>query len=199
MKPELFTVGHSNHSGERLLELLRQHGVETVVDVRSSPYSARWPQFNREVLQRSFGAAGLRYVFLGQDLGARRAERECYLEGAAQYGLIAKAPAFQSGLNQVREGMGRFRLALMCAEQDPLECHRAILVCRHLRDAAQINHILADGTIESHAEAEARLMSEEQVPAEDLFASRAELLDRAYDQRGARIAYHEATEPVANF
>jgi uncharacterized protein (DUF488 family) len=198
VKPELLTIGHSNHSGERFLELLRQHRVEAVVDVRSSPYSARWPQFNREVLQRSLGAAGLRYVFLGEELGARRAERECYVEGVAHYGLIAKAPAFQSGLTRVEAGMRRFRLALMCAEQDPLECHRAILVCRHLRDAAQIHHILADGTTQYHADAEARLLVEEQVPADDLFVSRPELLDRAYDQRGAKIAYHEAIEPVAN-
>jgi hypothetical protein len=85
----------------------------------------------------------------------------------------------------------------MCAEKDPLECHRTILVCRHLRDKLNIKHVLADGTMESHTDAEKRLMKEEKIAAVDLFKSGSELLDSAYDQRGQKIAFHEcAEEPV---
>lgn len=196
MRPELFTIGHSNHSCERFLELLRLHSIEVVVDVRSSPYSVRLPQFSREPLKAALRAAGIRYLFLGDQLGARRSERSCYVEGVARYDRIARIPAFQSGLERVAKEIQQFRPALMCAEKDPLECHRTILVCRQLRDVAQIQHIRAEGTLESNDEAETRLMAEERVPTDDFFTPREQLLDRAYDQRGAKIAYHESTQPV---
>jgi len=135
-------------------------------------------------------------VFLGEELGARRSERNCYVDGVARYERIAKSPAFLSGLERVTKGIPQFRSALMCAEKDPLECHRTILVCRHLRDVAQIQHIRADGSLESQEDAETRLMAEERVPTDDLFAPREQLLARAYDQRGGKTAYHESTEPA---
>lgn len=193
---DLFTIGHSNHSWAHFLELLRRHRIDALGDVRSSPYSARLPQFNRELIERALQGTCIRYVFLGEELGARRSERECYVNGVARYDRIAQTPAFHAGLERVKTGIQRFRLALMCAEKDPLDCHRAILVCRHLRADAQITHILADGVLESHLDAENRLMSEERVPADDLFNPREQLLARAYDQRGEKIAYHESTEPV---
>lgn len=193
---ELFTIGHSNHTWDRFLELLRWHRIDALGDVRSRPYSTRLPQFNRELIERGLRVAAIRYVFLGDELGARRSERECYVDGVARYDLIIRSPAFQAGLARVKTGIQRFRLALMCAEKDPLECHRAILVCRHLRDGAQIRHILADGNLEFHTDAEARLLIEERVPADDFFATRDVLLTRAYDQRAEKIAYHESAEPV---
>lgn len=193
----LFTIGHSNHSWEHFLELLKSHEIEALCDVRSSPYSARLPQFNRESIERSLQGAGIRYVFLGQELGARRSERECYIGGVARYELIARTPAFIAGLDRVRKGIQRFRLALMCAEKDPLECHRTILVCRYLRKVAQISHINSNGSLECHAAAEARLMTEEHVPIDDFFTPHEQLLDRAYDQRAAKIAYQESNTPVS--
>jgi uncharacterized protein (DUF488 family) len=194
--PELFTIGHSNHSWEHFLELLRIHCINALGDVRSSPYSARFPQFNRELIERGLRGTGIRYVFLGSELGARRSERECYVDGVARYDRIADTAAFHVGLERVKTGVQRFRLALMCVEKDPLECHRTILVCRHLRGFAQINHILGDASLETHDAAEARLMADEHVPSEDFFTSREQLLARAYDQRGSKIAFEESAEPV---
>src|SRR5688572_17480831 len=131
--PDLFTIGHSTHSAEKFLELLRAHRIDALGDVRSNPFSAWTPQFNRTALEPALRAASVQYVFLGDDLGARRTEREAYVDGVARYERIAKLPAFQTGLDRVRKGARKFRLALMCAEKDCLECHRAILVCRHLR------------------------------------------------------------------
>src|SRR4051812_26369658 len=128
---ELFTIGHSTHTAEKFLDLLRIHRIEAIGDVRSSPFSAWTPQFNRPALEASLRAASVQYVFLGDELGARRAEREVYLGGVARYERIAKVAAFQSGLDRVRKGAQKYRLALMCAEKDPLECHRTILVCRN--------------------------------------------------------------------
>ena len=137
-------------------------------------------------------------VFLGNELGARRAERECYIDGVARYDRIARTAAFRTGLDRVRLGVSRFRVALMCAEKDPLECHRTILVCRQFRNDLDIRHILSDGSIETHTAAETRLLAEEKVPGDDLFAPREELIAKAYDRRGGKIAYHECGEPVAH-
>ncbi|MGA2174556.1 MAG: DUF488 domain-containing protein [Verrucomicrobiota bacterium] len=194
---ELFTIGHSTQSWEQFLELLLRHRIEAIGDVRSSPYSARFPHFNREILDRALRVANIRYVFLGDELGARRAERECYVEGVARYDRIARMAAFRSGLERVQTGSARFRLALMCAEKDPLECHRTILICRQIRNDLNIRHILNDGGIETHIDAETRLLGEEKVPTDDFFTPREELIAKAYDRRGAKIAYHECAEPVA--
>lgn len=191
---ELFTIGHSTQSWEQFLDRLVRHRIDAVGDVRSSPYSTRLPQFNREILERALKLIGVQYVFLGNELGARRTERECYVEGVALYDRIARTPAFGAGLERVRNGAVRFRLALMCAEKDPLECHRTILVCRQLRNDFEIRHILDDGTLEGHSDAETRLLVEERVPSEDFFISREELIARAYDRRGAKIAFHEGGE-----
>ena len=195
---ELFTIGHSTQSWEQFLELLMRHGVGAIGDVRSSPYSARFPQYNREILDRALRVANIRYVFLGDELGARRAERECYVEGVARYDRIARTAAFRAGLERVQTGVTRFRLALMCAEKDPLECHRTILVCRQFRNDLNIQHILGDGSIETHTDAETRLMAEEKVPGDDLFSPREELIAKAYDRRGGKIAYHECGEPAVH-
>jgi uncharacterized protein (DUF488 family) len=193
---ELLTIGHSTQSWEQFLELLLRHRIEAVGDVRSSPYSVRFPQFNREILDRALRGSNIRYVFLGDELGARRTERECYVEGVARYERIAGTDAFRAGLDRIRVGAERFRVALMCAEKDPLECHRTILVCRHLRDEMEISHILGDGSIEPQASAETRLLAEEKVHDEDFYASREELLASAYDRRAIKIAYHECGEPA---
>jgi uncharacterized protein (DUF488 family) len=188
---DLFTIGHSTHSAEKFVELLRAHRIDAVGDVRSSPFSAWTPQFNRTALEATLGAEKIQYVFLGDELGARREEREVYVESVARYERIAKLPSFQGGLERVRKGARRFRLALMCAEKDCLECHRTILVCRHLRRDLNIAHIQENGALESHRDAEARLMKEEKIPQIDLFLSESDLIERAYDQRGPKIAYRE--------
>jgi uncharacterized protein (DUF488 family) len=193
---ELFTIGHSTHTADKFVELLRRHEINALGDVRSSPFSAWTPQFNRSALEPTLRKAGVHYVFLGDELGARRSEREVYVDGVARYERIAKLASFQGGLERVRAGARKFRLALMCAEKDCLECHRTILVCRHLRRDFQIGHIQEDGALEMHRDAETRLMKEEKIPQTDLFMSEADLIERAYDQRGMKIAYRETEEEV---
>lgn len=186
----LFTIGHSTHDFAKFLELLKQHEIQVVADVRSRPFS-RLPWFSRPELEKELKASRLRYVFLGDELGARRVERECYIGPRADYELIAQTPAFARGIERLREGVGKFRVALMCAEKDPLDCHRTVLVCRHAKEFAEISHICADGRLETHADAEIRMMTRF-VPAEgDMFLSRIELLNRAYRLRGEEINYVE--------
>src|SRR5262245_25862717 len=120
---ELFTIGHSNHPIERFVALLQQHTIAAVADVRSVPYSRRHPQFSREALARSLAAAGIDYLFLGDALGARPKDPACFVDGRADYDRIAARPEFAAGFARVRAEAGRARVALMCAEREPLDCH----------------------------------------------------------------------------
>jgi len=174
------------------LRLLRSHGINALVDVRSHPISRVHPQFNKEVLAADLKKAKIAYVFLGKELGARRVEPSCYVEGRAEHGRIAALPIFQEGLRRIREGIPRYRIALMCAERDPLDCHRGILVCRHLRnEGISIQHILADGSLESQQAFEKRLVDRLEIEP-DLFNGGQEfdqLVEKAYDVQGNKIAY----------
>lgn len=188
----LFTIGHSTHSQEAFLGLLARHGIAAIIEVRSQPFSRRFPQFNRERLTQALAENGIEYYFLGEELGARRREEEVYIDGRADYGRIAELPLFQQGLNRVRELASVRRPALLCAEKEPLDCHRTILVCRHLRSELPIAHILADGTLEDHADTEARLMKKMKVER-GLFDSPSTALDEAYDRRALQINYTRDT------
>jgi uncharacterized protein (DUF488 family) len=191
----IYTVGHSSQSIEEFIAQLQHHGIEVVADVRSRPYSARFPHFSKEPVRASLKAAGIGYVFLGRELGARRDEPECYVDGQAIYDRIAKLPAFAAGIERLLDGAQRYRVALVCAEQDPLTCHRTILVCHELkRHGVSVNHICRAGVLEDHHQAEQRLVGEELGSADqaDMFPQAhdsPERLEQAYARRAARIAY----------
>lgn len=186
----VFTIGHSTHSAEAFLALLRQHGVEALADVRSSPFSRFNPQFNREALEQSLKANGIRYVILGKELGARSEDRSCYLDGRVQYARLAQTPLFQSGLDRVLQGAAKYRVALMCAEKEPLECHRTLLVAKALAVRGQpVLHIHADGHLETHEAAMERLLDVTGLPKEDLFRSKEELLAEALARQEQQVAY----------
>lgn len=210
----LYTVGHSNQTMSQLIALMHRHGIDAVADVRSMPYSRRLPQFNRPELEAELPKHGIRYVFLGEELGARREEETAYDGLQAAYERVAQLPAFQVGLERVLRGLGRgLTLALLCAERDPLTCHRAILVSRHLQArGVDVQHILGDGSIESHQALEQRmrlallrlgvLKTSSRDVQLDLLGrevaqgppiSTEEELDEAYRQQGRRIAY---TKPL---
>jgi len=154
----VFTVGHSNHEFRTFLDLLRRHGVQVVADVRSIPYSRRFPQFAKRVLAAALDDADIRYLWLGEALGGR--QQADAGDAATRYDQIAATAGFQAGLDRVvAEASGR-ALALMCAEREPMHCHRALLVSRHLAArGVQIEHILADGRIERHGDFETRLIA----------------------------------------
>lgn len=188
----VFTIGHSNLEFGKFVALLKQHGIQAVADVRSSPYSQFTPQFNRELLQRALREQGISYVFLGEELGARRSEPECYVNGRADYPLIAGTPAFIRGVERVTQGAMKMRVAMMCAEKDPLDCHRCILVSPRLREGGMaVQHILSDGTLESHEQAEIRLAQSFDLPERELFRSSGEIVAEAYRLQGEKIAYQE--------
>lgn len=207
-KNEIFTIGHSNLSVEAFISLLQQHGITAVVDVRSHPYSRYLPHFNKSQLEAALRKAGIEYRFLGRELGARSDDRGCYVDGKASYEKIAATQLFDQGIKRLLKGVANHKIALMCAERDPITCHRSILVCQHLRSFdLNINHILADANLEPHEALEERLLelyglnrSESQPKQLSLFEPqlqgslenqkpREECLKEAYKRQGDKIAY----------
>lgn len=157
---ELWTVGHSNHEFDAFASLLAAQEIEFVVDVRSYPYSRFAPHFNREVLQPALAAAGVRYVFMGDELGGRPSHDEHYdTEGHALYDLMADVPGFRQAVDRLADASRRHRVALMCSEGDPHACHRRLLVGKVLAErGVALRHILPDGTV--RAESNVRLADE---------------------------------------
>src|SRR6266850_14976 len=121
---EVLTIEHSAHSWERFVELLRSARVTAVADVRSSPYSRRNPQFNRDGLSEALRLDGFSYVFLGKELGGRPNEPRFYCNGVADYEKMAQTTEFRKGLDRVVQGAKKYRIALICTERDPLDCNR---------------------------------------------------------------------------
>jgi uncharacterized protein (DUF488 family) len=192
----VFTVGHSNVESARFLELLKLHQIQAIADVRSSPYSRYVPQFNREILQRTLKEQGVAYVYLGGELGAMRSEAECYVNEQPNVTLIARLPAFQRGLDRLCQGAARMRVAMMCAEKDPLQCHRCVLVSPRLRERGiEVQHILGDGRIETQEQAGERLVALLHLPEHELFRSRAEIVAEAYRLQAEKMGYQTTPPP----
>ncbi len=150
---DVWTIGHSSAPVERLVELLRMHEIDVVADVRSSPYSRFSPHFNREPLEARLLAEKIHYVFLGRELGGRPEDPESYdEEGHALYWKMARSPSFEAGLERLGVWARRYRVALLCSEEDPSECHRHLLLSRVLRErGVDVRHVRGDGSVETEA------------------------------------------------
>ncbi|MFO0968578.1 MAG: DUF488 domain-containing protein [Gemmataceae bacterium] len=154
MTGALYTVGHSNHALEAFVGLLRKHGIQVLVDVRSQPASRYLPHFNKNEVAAGVEAAGVRYLFLGAELGGRPEGRDFYDEaGHVLYDRLAASPRFQEGIVRLERGLTRFRVAIMCSEEDPAVCHRYLLIARVMRESGvPIAHIRGDGSLQDDAE-----------------------------------------------
>jgi uncharacterized protein (DUF488 family) len=191
MKPRtIYTIGHSTHSFTILQSLLRKYEITAVADVRSMPVSRFAPQFNRDALKRALHESDIKYVFLGEELGARSKDQACYVGGRVQYALLAQTPEFERGIQRLLNGAKTERIAIMCTEQEPLDCHRTILVAPVIAEhGVSIDHIHGDGHLESHATAMRRLMARFDLAEDDLFNEPAKRLKMALSRQEQRIAY----------
>jgi uncharacterized protein (DUF488 family) len=186
----MLTIGHSTQDLPALVRLLRQNGVTAVADVRSMPISRFAPQFNRGSVERGLHEADIKYVFLGEELGARTENAACYVDGRVQYGRLAQTPGFVTGIERLMQGAQTERIAVMCTEGEPLDCHRTVLIARVLSEhGVAIDHIHGDGQIESHTSAMERLMARFGLAEADLFRTPTERLEEALHRQEHRIAY----------
>jgi uncharacterized protein (DUF488 family) len=196
----LYSVGHSNNDWPAFLALLRRAGVTAVADVRSSPYSRRLPHFNRAELEAGLRAAGIGYLFLGDQLGGRPEDPDVYApDGRVDYEKVRRTFAFRQGLERLLQDLERFTVAMLCAEDDPLDCHRGLMITPALREFGVAPlHLRKDPAVESTPEMEARLLAETGVGAgllDGLFAplvsedERHRLLAEAYRRMAGKKAY----------
>lgn len=186
----ILTIGHSNHEVAQFIDLLVQHEVTAVADVRSSPHSGRFPQYCQNALRASLREADIAYVFLGDVLGGRPTPSLLTPEGYADYPRMSQKSIFLKGLGRLRRGAEIYNLVVMCAEADPADCHRALLIGRQLAACAlPVEHIHRDGRVESHTRLESRLLDLAGLAHDDFFTPFAERLDAAYRHRSARVAW----------
>jgi uncharacterized protein (DUF488 family) len=150
----VLTIGHSRHPIDAFLAVVRRHGAEVVVDVRSQPASRFSPQFTRGPLERAVHGAAMRYLFLGDALGGRPASPACYgADGKVDYDLVEQQAFYQAGIARLVAGIARYRVCLMCAEENPSHCHRRRLIARTLVGrGVTVHHIRGTGAIETEDE-----------------------------------------------
>ena len=187
---QIFSIGHSNHSMDKFLSLLESSKINMVVDVRSAPFSRMFPQFNQETLKRTLGENPIGYLFLGDQIGGRSNDPEDYLDGRVLYKALAQKEGFKTGIERLKEGSAKYRIALMCSEKEPLDCHRTLLVSQALasRDIP-VGHIHADGTVETHKDALARLLTLHNLSSPDLFSDDKDRVQEALTLQEKKIAY----------
>jgi uncharacterized protein (DUF488 family) len=190
MSFDLFSIGHSNIPAERFVALLRDAGVGAIADVRSTPFSRRFPWFSGKNLATTLAQHGMTYLAYGDALGGRPRDAALYRDGVADYEAMVRQPDFQTGLDRLFADAARARVCLMCAEREPLDCHRCLLVARALAERGlTIGHILHDGTVEPHGATERRLLALTGA-SDDLFVTgQEERLAAAYRRRARLVAY----------
>jgi uncharacterized protein (DUF488 family) len=150
----VFTVGHSNHPAQRFLRLLQERAIEVVVDTRSQPYSRHASHFNAHALEAALARVGIGYLFLGGELGGRPEGGEYYDDlGRVDYALVGCSRPFLDGISRLEKEILARTVALLCSEEDPVRCHRRLLVGRALEELGfTLRHIRGDGSVQVEGE-----------------------------------------------
>lgn len=202
-----YTIGHSNLELAAFLETLRRFQIALLIDVRSRPQSSRFPHFSQEALEPAVREAGRRYLALAEELGGRPGDPRAYRsDGLVDYKRRRGSREFLSGIDRVLAEGEKGSLALMCAEEDPLECHRFLLICPELSARGLAPQHIRKGNLESQREAEDRLLREHDfrdVASDSLFASSAEdrnaALEDAYAKQAEKFGFRADPRQLAEF
>lgn len=202
---EIYTIGHSSYTHEQYLKLLIRYSINCIVDVRSIPYSKYVPQFNREEIKEFLKLNSIYYIFMGKELGARREDKGLYTNGYLDFEKTSKSMSFIKGIERVKDGVEKgYKIALMCKEKDPIDCHRNILVARQFfKQGFKVTNILENGSIETQEHLEERLLDlyfpeRNQVTISDVQnkgnIDKNSLIKQAYILRNREIGYSPNNE-----
>lgn len=197
---DIFTIGHSNHTIDKFISLLRINKINCIVDVRSTPYSKFTPQFNKDDLKKVLNLNSIIYIHMGKEFGARRNNMELYTkDGYLDFEKTRKDGAFLNGVDRVTQGYNKgFNIALMCTEKDPFDCHRCIMVGKGLKDHGfEVKHILPNNSIINQNQIEQRLLNtyyknRNQITFETLMSNNLteqEMIEASYKKRNKEIGY----------
>lgn len=198
---EIYTIGHSNHSIEHFMNLLKLHKINCVVDVRSVPFSNYTTQFNADHLKEVLKDNGLYYIFMGKELGARWEDKNLYTEeGYLDFEKVRKTDVFNNAIKRIEIGVAKgYNIALMCSEKDPIDCHRAILIApKFYYNGYDIKNILENGDIQTQEYIEKRLIdmyfpNRDQLTIFELLnepKDERQLIAEAYKLRNKDIGYY---------
>jgi uncharacterized protein (DUF488 family) len=151
----IYTIGHSSHDIDYFLELLKMHNINTVVDARSVPFSKYVPHFNKDDIKRTLFNNKITFIYMGTELGIRQKDKNLFSEtGLLDYDKVKSSQNFLTGIERLKNGifMG-YKIAVMCSEKDPVDCHRSILIGEELfKQTYNVLHILPDGSIQTHSD-----------------------------------------------
>jgi uncharacterized protein (DUF488 family) len=187
-KKQIYTIGYSAFDIDAFVCTLNRYNITAISDVRSSPYSKFKPEYNREFLSKKLKENGIQYVFLGDTLGARFNDKTVYINGIVNFDLASKLDSFKTGVQRLVEGSKKYTIGLLCAEKDPIECHRSILIAKNISNIFNVLHIHPDSSIESQQQLENRLEKRFGFDQAVLFG---DTLKMAYDKQASKIAYAE--------
>jgi len=197
----VFTIGYANKPFTLFVQHLKRHGITALADIRSSPWSKTFPEFNEDRLKNSLRDEGILYVPLGEELGPRTKDR-AFLKpnGQVDFSLLSKTATFQKGVSRLTQGIEKgYAIAMMCAEKDPAICHRSLLVGHFLyAEGWQINHIDYDGALESQTTLERRLMRNWNLEQPSMFESDDEMRELAWQKQCDRYAWIDPKFKTAN-
>jgi uncharacterized protein (DUF488 family) len=187
---DLLSIGHSNIPVDRFVALLRDAGVKAVADVRSTPFSRFCPWFSHRPLAARLAQDSMTYLVYGQSLGGRPGDPRLFCDGVADYEAMARQHDFQAGLDRLQADAKQACVCMMCAEREPLDCHRCLLVARALAERGlAVGHIRHDGTVEPHAATEQRLLAWDAKAADLFVTGQNDRLAAAYRRRARAVAY----------
>lgn len=197
---EIYTVGHSNYTVERLIDMLKHYNINCVVDIRGTPYSKYNIQFDKETIRYTLTKAGFIYIYMAKELAAKRINKQSYNEeGYSDFEKVVKEKEFLEGIERLKNGCNKgYKIALLGAMQEPIRCHRSILVGRALRENGfNVKHILDNYSIASQEDIEQMLLDKyfsnrAQMTIDDLIGNslnREEMIEEGYRLANKEIGY----------
>lgn len=189
---KIYTIGHSNYSVERLVDMLRRYNIDCIVDIRGIAYSQYNVQYNKDIMKSTLSGTGISYIYMGNIFGVNRETAESYNEeGYAEFDRIVKEDSFKKGIERLKDGCRKgYNIALLGAMQEPIRCHRSILVGRELiKKGFDVNHIMHDYSIAKEEDIEKMLLNKyfpnrNQITLDQLMGkgfNEREMIDRAYE------------------
>ncbi|MDB8790377.1 MULTISPECIES: DUF488 domain-containing protein [unclassified Romboutsia] len=197
---QVFAIGHSNYPIEKLIDMLNQYNINCVVDIRETPYSRYNIQYNREDFCKTLRKEGFIYIYMGKEFGARRGSKESYnREGFADFEKVSKEDIFKKGIERIKDGCKKgYKIALLGAMQDPIRCHRSILVGRRLNEnGINVKYILHEGDVAEQEDIENQLLDKyfserNQITIDSLIGnsmSKEDMINEAYRLANKEIGY----------